>query len=52
MHRPFPGRLADERGATAAEYAIVAALIGAVVIGVVTAIGLSVIGLFERVTGF
>jgi pilus assembly protein Flp/PilA len=39
----------DEEGATAAEYAILAALIAVVIVVAVTAVGTSVNGLFNRV---
>lgn len=36
-----------QRGATSAEYAIMASLIAAVIVGAVTALGISVNGLFQ-----
>ncbi|MFN3462534.1 MAG: Flp family type IVb pilin [Terricaulis sp.] len=39
--------LRDERGATAIEYALIASLIGMVIIGAVTAIGESLNGTFN-----
>ncbi len=42
----------DERGATAAEYAIVASLIAAVIVAAVTALGVNVTALFDRVPAF
>lgn len=42
----------DERGATAAEYAIVASLIAGVIVAAVTALGVNVTALFERVPTF
>ena len=44
-------RAVSERGATAAEYAILAAFIGAVVVVSITALGGVVVGLFETVVG-
>jgi len=44
-------RALGERGATATEYAILAAFIGAVVVVTVTTLGGVVIGLFETVVG-
>jgi len=41
----------DERGATAIEYGLIAALISVVIIGVVTAVGLGVNGAFTAVAG-
>lgn len=43
--------LGSERGATAVEYGIMVALIAAVIIGVVTTLGLNLQGLFGRVAG-
>jgi pilus assembly protein Flp/PilA len=42
--------LRDEEGVTAIEYALIAALIAAVIVGAVTALGLKVNSLFESVT--
>ncbi len=42
----------DDAGATAVEYAIIVAAIAFVIILAVTALGLSVRGLFESVPGF
>jgi pilus assembly protein Flp/PilA len=42
--------LRDEEGVTAIEYALIAALIAAVIVGAVTALGLKVNTLFETVT--
>ena len=39
--------LANERGATAVEYALIASLIAAVVAGIVTVMGGEVLGLFQ-----
>ncbi len=44
-----PLRGSSERGATAAEYAIMASLIGAVVVGAVTLLGTQVAALFQSV---
>lgn len=44
-------RFLDERGATAAEYAIMVAFIGAAIVASVTLLGVSVAGLFETVVG-
>ena len=41
----------DERGATSVEYAIMASLIAAVIVGTVGALGLGVLSLFTSVTG-
>lgn len=41
-------RIRDERGATAAEYALMASLIAVVIITAVTAVGVSVTALFQR----
>lgn len=43
----FAQRLRDQRGATAAEYALLAALIAVVIVAAVTAIGLAVSDLFS-----
>lgn len=47
--RADPLRGSSERGATAAEYAIMASLIGAVVVGAVTLLGTQVAALFQSV---
>lgn len=39
----------DDKGATAVEYGLMVALIAAVIVGVVTALGGSVTGAFQRV---
>lgn len=44
--------VADERGATAVEYAIMASLIAAVIVLSVTALGLNVADLFSAVPDF
>jgi Flp pilus assembly pilin Flp len=41
-------KCASERGATSAEYALLASLIAVCIIGGVTAFGMSVTGLFDR----
>jgi Flp pilus assembly pilin Flp len=52
MTRPLQKEIAatrrpeSDRGATAAEYALIASLIAVVIIGAVTALGLAVAGLF------
>jgi Flp pilus assembly pilin Flp len=52
MTRPLQTELAahrrpdGDRGATAAEYALIASLIAVVIVGAVTALGLAVAGLF------
>jgi pilus assembly protein Flp/PilA len=43
--------LKEERGATAVEYGLMVALIAAVIIGAVTALGLGVQGTFNTVAG-
>ena len=43
--------LRDERGATAIEYALIASLIGLVIIAAVAAVGSSLTGVFEDVAG-
>lgn len=45
MHR-------DDSGATVVEYALLVALVAAVIVGAVAGLGLSVSGLFERVPDF
>lgn len=47
----FLGRVLDEHGATAAEYAIMVAFIGAVIVATVTILGARVAGLFETIAG-
>lgn len=47
----FLNFLHDERGATAIEYALIASLIGLVIIGAVGAIGGSLDGTFNEVAG-
>jgi Flp pilus assembly pilin Flp len=42
--------LKNEKGATSVEYAFIASLIAAVIVGVVSTLGLSVIDLFRRAT--
>ena len=44
-----PVRVSSERGATAVEYAIMASLIGAVVVTTVTVLGTQVAALFQSV---
>ena len=44
-----PARMTSERGATAVEYAIMASLIGAVVVTSVTLLGTRVAALFQSV---
>lgn len=41
--------IADEDGVTALEYGMIAALIGAVIVGVVTALGGKINGAFETI---
>jgi pilus assembly protein Flp/PilA len=41
----------DEEGATALEYGLIAALIAAVIVGAVTALGTKVSGTFNTITG-
>lgn len=45
-------KLVAEHGATAVEYAIMASLIAAVIVGTVTALGLSVVDLFTSLPSF
>ncbi|WP_424982289.1 Flp family type IVb pilin [Maritalea sp. S77] len=42
--------LNDESGATAIEYGLIAALIAVVIIGAATALGDSLIGIFNQIT--
>lgn len=42
-------RLRDERGATAVEYGLIVALIAAVIVLVVTALGLEIQGAFQAI---
>ena len=42
----------SQRGATAVEYAIIASLIGAVIVLAVTALGTAVLGLFQPAVTF
>lgn len=48
--RTFRRFLRDERGATAVEYAIIAAGIAAVIVSAVSALGTTVKGLYEAVS--
>jgi len=41
--------VADEDGVTALEYGMIAALIGAVIVGVVTTLGSKINGAFEKI---
>jgi pilus assembly protein Flp/PilA len=41
----------DDRGATAVEYGLMVALIAAVIVGTVTALGVKLNGLFTTITG-
>lgn len=45
------GRTVRERGATAVEYGIMLALVAAVIIGAVRALGVGVVNLFNSVVG-
>jgi Flp pilus assembly pilin Flp len=45
-------RARDEQGATAVEYAILAACIAAVIVTIVIALGVQVLGLFGSVPAF
>lgn len=47
----FSNFLRDENGATAIEYALIASLIGLVIIGAVGAIGASLNGTFNEAAG-
>jgi pilus assembly protein Flp/PilA len=47
--RTFRRFLSDERGATAIEYAMIAAGIAAAIIAAVNALGVSVVGLYQSV---
>ena len=49
MTKMIAGFIADERGATAIEYGLIAALIAVVVIASVTAIGTNLKGTFNNV---
>ena len=53
--RPYPadssGDARQEAGATAVEYGLLIALIAAVIIGVVAALGTSVLGAFNSMIG-
>ena len=42
---------ADESGATAIEYGLIAALIAVVIIGAITVVGTSLSGTFDKVSG-
>lgn len=44
--------IADDRGATAIEYAVIASLISVVALGSIAAIGLKVNALFGTIPGF
>ncbi len=44
-------KLKEQKGATAVEYALMVALIAAVIIGVVTTLGTNVNGVFNYVAG-
>lgn len=48
--RTFSRFLRDERGATAVEYAIIAAGVAAVIVSAVSALGTTVKGLYEAVS--
>ena len=49
LSRPFrSGRSENERGATSAEYALIAALIAVVIVIAVTLLGTNTKGLFDR----
>ena len=47
--RTFRRFLRDERGATAIEYAIIAAGVAVAIVAAVNSLGVSVVGLFESV---
>jgi pilus assembly protein Flp/PilA len=49
--RSFRRLLADESGATAVEYALIAAGVGATIVAAVIAAGGTVKGMYDKVTG-
>ncbi len=51
MKKFFARFLADESGATAIEYGLIAALIGVAIIGVTTNLGTKLSSTFAKVTG-
>ncbi len=51
MLRTITTFIRDEEGATAVEYGLMAALIAAVIIGVVTTLGTNLSGVFDKIAG-
>jgi pilus assembly protein Flp/PilA len=49
MRRQIARFLSDERGATAIEYGIIAAMISVAIIGVLTSIGVNLIGKMQAI---
>lgn len=50
-HRWVVAQLESQEGATAIEYALIAALIAGVIVGVVTILGTTVVANFESLAG-
>jgi pilus assembly protein Flp/PilA len=50
MRTRFTNCIKDERGVTAIEYAMIAALIAVVIVGVVTGLGTTIQGVFSTIS--